>query len=249
MNQFIDPKAKIGARTELGHFCVIAENVMIGEDCQIGNHVVIYPGSRIGDHVRIDEHTVIGKAPMRSPRSALTKAKSLPPAEIGDGCIIGSFVAVYAGSQIAAKVLIADFASVREDVKIGQLTIIGRGVAVENKVDIGQCCKIETGAYVTALSSIGDYCFIAPSVTFTNDNFMGRWVERFKYHKGVTMKTGARVGANATVLPGIVMEEDGMVAAGAIVTKNVPAKKIVLGAPARVWNDVPSEQLLENNQG
>lgn len=248
MNQSIHPTAKLGARTRVGQFCVIGENAVIGEDCQIGNHVVIFPGTRIGNNVRIDEHTVVGKAPLRSPRSALTKAKSLPPAEIGDACMIGSFVAIYAGSQIGAKVLIADFASVREDVRVGELTIIGRGVAVENKVEIGRRCKIETGAYITALSSIGDYCFIAPSATFTNDNFMGRWVERFKYHKGVTMMTGSRVGANATVLPGIVVAEDGMVAAGSIVTKDVPAKKIVLGTPAAVWRDVPPEQLLENNR-
>lgn len=248
MNQSIHPTARLGPRTAVGDFCVVSENVVIGEGCQIGHHVVIHAGSRIGGNVRIDEHTVVGKAPMRSPRSALTKAKSLPPAEIGDGCIIGSFVAVYAGCQIGAKVLLADFASIREEVKIGELTIVGRGVAVENKVDIGRCCKIETGAYVTALSSIGDYCFIAPLATFTNDNFMGRWIERFKYHKGVTMKTGARVGANATVLPGVVIEEDGMAAAGSIVTRDVPAKKIVLGAPARVWRDVPAEQLLENNR-
>jgi acetyltransferase-like isoleucine patch superfamily enzyme len=60
------------------------------------------------------------------------------------------------------------------------------------------------------------------------------------------MKRGARIGANVTVLPGLTLGEDALVAAGSVVTKDVPARKVVLGSPARVWRDVPAEQLLEN---
>ena len=119
-------------------------------------------------------------------------------------------------------------------------------MTVENKVTIGARCKIETEAYITALSSIGEGCFIAPEVTFTNDNFLGRTKERFKHHKGVVLERGARVGANATFLPGIVVGADALVAAGAVVTKDVPARTIVRGAPARPVRDVPPEQLLDN---
>ena len=248
MKTVVHPSARIGERARIGEFVVISENVEIGEDCQIASHVVIHPGTRIGHRVRIDEHAVLGRLPMRSPRSALTKVKDLAPAVLGDGCMVGSFVSVYAGSHIAANVLLADYASVREDATIGELTIIGRGVAVENQVTIGSRCKIEAGAYIAALSSIADDCFVAPHVTLTNDNFLGRWKERFKFHKGVTMKTGARLGANVTVLPGLVIHEDGVAAAGCTVTHDVPPNKIVLGVPARVWRDVPEEQLLENNR-
>lgn len=142
--------------------------------------------------------------------------------------------------------MVADLASVRENVEIGEFTIVGRGVTIENKVRIGRRCKLETEAYITALSEIADGCFIAPEVTFTNDNFLGRTKERFKFHKGVTMKRGARIGANVTVLPGITIHEDALVAAGSVVTRDVPARKIVMGSPARVLRDVPQEQLLEN---
>jgi acetyltransferase-like isoleucine patch superfamily enzyme len=60
------------------------------------------------------------------------------------------------------------------------------------------------------------------------------------------MKKGARIGANVTVLPGLTLGEDALVAAGSVVTKDVPARKIVLGSPARIWRDVPKDQLLEN---
>jgi len=242
----IDKSVKIGHGTKIGFNNIIFKDVEIGEDCQIGHNIVIYSGTKIGRKVRIDDNTVIGKLPMKASISAITKEKKLLPAVIGDECIIGTQVVIYAGCKISKNVLVADLSSIREDVEIGEYTIIGRGVAVENKCFIGKRCKIETNAYITALSEIEDFVFISPNVTFTNDNFMGRTKERFKYHKGVTIKRGGRIGANATVLPAITIFEDGLVAAGSIVTKDVPERKIVLGCPAKVWNDVPKEQLLEN---
>ena len=244
MPRTIHEKAVIGPGTEIGYYSVILEGVRIGRNCRVGHHVTIHPGTVIGNNVRIDDNTVIGKLPMRSAVSVMTKEQELPPAQIGDECIIGTSVVVYRGCVIGGSVLVADFASVREDVQIGNFTVIGRGVAVENKVRIGKRCKIETEAYITALSEIGDHCFVAPEATFTNDNFMGRSEERFKYHKGITIKTGGRVGANATILPGLTVEEDGLVAAGAVVTRDVPSKKVVVGIPAKVWGDVPEMQLL-----
>lgn len=242
----IHKSAKLGKRIKIGYSNIIFENVEIREDCQIGHNVIINAGTKIGKGVRIDDNTIIGKLPMKASASAITKEKELLPTVIGDKCIIGTQVVIYAGCKINRYVLVADLSSIREDVEIGEYTIIGRGVAVENKCRIGKKCKIETNAYITALSDIEDFVFISPNVTFTNDNFMGRTKERFKYHKGVTIKRGGRVGANSTVLPGITIFEDGLVAAGSVVTRDVPARKIVMGSPAKVWNDVPKEQLLEN---
>ena len=88
--------------------------------------------------------------------------------------------------------------------------------------------------------------FIAPGVVTSNDNFAGRGKERFKYFKGVTVKRGVRIGAQATILPGKVIEEEGFVGAGSVVTRDVKARKIYFGNPAREIRDVPAEQLLEN---
>ena len=246
MTNSIHETACIGEGTQIGHYSLIDKEVEIGNNCVIGHHVVIHPGVKIGDNVRIDDHTVIGKLQMKAANSALTKDALFSPTEIGNNCLIGTSVVLYVGCKIARNVLVADFASIRENVDVGEYTIVGRGVTIEQQVRIGKRCKLETEVYITAISEIGDYCFIAPEVTFTNDNFMGRSEERFKYHKGVTLKKGARIGANATILPGITLEEDGQVAAGSVVTKDVPAKKMVLGVPAKVFRDVPEAQLLEN---
>ena len=87
---------------------------------------------------------------------------------------------------------------------------------------------------------------MAPCVATSNDNFVGRTKERFDNFKGVIIQKGARIGVNATILPGKTIEEDSLVAAGALVTKDVPSKKIVAGMPAKEIRDVPEEQLLEN---
>lgn len=241
----ISVKAQIGEGTTVGNFTSIFDNVKIGRECKIGNNVVIHEGSIIGDYVRIDDNTVIGKEKMRAVLSVVKDQHKEPPAEIGDYCLLGAQVVIYAGSKIGKKVLIADSAQVRERVTVGDFTIIGRLVTIEQDVTIGRKCKFETGCYITAISEIGDYCFIAPMVCTTNDNYMGRSEERLKHFKGVTVKTAGRVGANATLLPGIKIEKDGQVAAGSVVTKNVGAKKIYLGVPAKPFRDVPEEQLLE----
>jgi len=246
METYIHSTAKIGAGSQLGHNSVISENVQIGKNCRIGSCVIVHPDTVIGDNVRIDDHAVVGKLPMKAALSAITQEQQLPPCSVGEGVIIGTSVVIYRGCTLNKSVMVADLASVRENAEIGELTIVGRGVTVENKVRVGKRCKLETEAYITALSEIEDGCFVAPEVTFTNDNFLGRTKDRFKYHKGVTMKRGARIGANVTVLPGITIHEDALVAAGSVVTKDVPAKKIVMGAPARVIRDVPTDQLLDN---
>lgn len=244
----IAKSAKVGKGTNVGEFSVIGAKVKIGAGCLIGNGVVIHEGSEIGTNVRIDDNTVIGKQPMRAANSAVTKEQQLPAAKIGEGCIIGTSVVIYAGSVLGNKVLVADLSTVRENVTVGDFTIVGRGVAIENFCKIGSYCKLETNAYITAYSELEDRVFVAPCVATSNDNFVGRTKERFKHFKGVTVKKGGRIGVNATILPGKVIAEDTLVAAGALVTKNTMARKIVAGVPARELRDVPKEQLLENQE-
>lgn len=246
MENFIDKSATIGEGTEVGRYSVIEKDVRIGKGCMVGNNVTVHAGTEIGDFVRIDDNTVIGKQLMKSPRSATTKEQKLAPAKIGNNCLIGTSAVIYAGAVLGEKILVADLATIRENVSVGDFTIVGRGVAIENVCKIGAYCKLETNVYITAYSELEDYCFIAPCVATSNDNYMARDKERFKHFKGVTVKKGGRIGLNATILPGKIIGEDSQVAAGAVVTRNTPPKKIVLGMPAKPWRDVPEAQLLEN---
>lgn len=247
-NSIVADSAHLAEGVRLGNFCTIGEHVSIGSGCVLGNNCVIHAGTTIGSNVRIDDGTVVGKQPMRAANSAVTREQQLDPTSIGDNCIIGTHVVIYTGAEIGENVLIADLSTVRENVSVGDFTIIGRGVAVENYCRIGKYCKLETNVYLTAYSELEDRVFMAPCVATSNDNFVGRTKERFKHFKGITVKKGGRVGLNATILPGKVVEEDALVAAGAVLTKNAPARKIMLGSPAKELKSVAKEQLLENQE-
>lgn len=229
-----------------GQNVIIKENVTLGENITIGNNVIIYEGVTIGDNVVIQDNVVIGKQPARAKNSILPDVKQLPPTIIGSGCTIGTSSIIYANATLADDVFVADLATIRERVTIGEKTIVGRGVSVENDCTVGMKCKLETNCYITAYSTLEDYVFIAPCVVTTNDNFMARSKERLDKFKGVTIKTGGRIGANVTVLPGKVIYEDGTVAAGSIVSKDVEKETLVVGVPARKLRDVPENQLLRN---
>lgn len=246
MKNFISDNSIIGANVTIGYFTVVEEDVEIGENCVIGHNVIIRKGSKIAANVRIDDNTVIGKEPMRAVNSIFKGEESLSPAEISDNCLIGAGVIIYCGCKIGEKTLVADLATIRENVSIGTKTIIGRGVAVENFCEVGSNCKLETNAYITAYSKIEDNVFIAPGVVTSNDNFAARSKERYGSFKGVTVKKGGRIGAQATILPGKIINEDGFVAAGSVVTRDVEAEKIVAGNPAKVLRNVPENQLLKN---
>ncbi len=242
----IAASATIQSGTTMGAFCVIGDNVRIGQNCQIGHHVVIHPDTIIGDNVRIDDHATLGKQPMRSLNSAVTKATSQPPLVVGDGCLIGAGAVLYAGCTLGTNVLVADLATIREEVTVGDFTIVGRGVAIENRCVVGRYCKLETNAYLTAYSTLEDRVFIAPGVLTSNDNFVGRSEERFKHFAGATIRRGGRVGVGAVILPGIEIAPDSLVAAGGLATHDTEPRSVFAGVPARRFKDVPADQLLEN---
>ena len=243
---FISEKAKVGKNVSLGHFVIVEDDVTIGDNCLIGHNVVIHKGSIIGDNVRIDDNTVIGKTPMRSVNSIFKDEKQYEPCNISNDCLIGAGVIIYCGCSIDEKTLVADQAVIREDVTVGSKNIIGRGTLIENFCKVGSNCKIQTNVYITAYSEIEDNVFIAPGVTTSNDNYAARSQERFGKFKGVTVKKGGRIGVGSIILPGKVVEEDGLVAGGSVVTKDVPKEKIVAGNPAKIFRDVPEDQLLRN---
>ena len=79
----------------------------------------------------------------------------------------------------------------------------------------------------------------------TNDNFMGRTERRHALRKGPTIRRGARIGGGAILCPRVEIGEEAFVGAGAVVTKDVPPRVIVVGNPARVLREVPEDELLD----
>jgi acetyltransferase-like isoleucine patch superfamily enzyme len=210
---------------------------------EIHSTAVVHPGTVLGEGVRVLEHAVVGKQPTLSPRST-AKREPLAPAVVGDGSVISTGAIVFAGSTLGSRVIVGDQSCVRERVTVADDVVIGRGALVENDTTIGARTRIQADAYVTAYSTLEEDVFVAPCVVTTNDNFMGRTERRLEVMRGPTIRRGARVGGGAILCPGIEVGEEAFVGAGAVVTKDVPARKVVVGSPARVLRDVPADELL-----
>jgi acetyltransferase-like isoleucine patch superfamily enzyme len=206
---------------------------------------IVYPGTVLGEGVKVLEYAVVGKQPSLSPRST-ARREELPPAEIGDGTIVSTGAVVFAGTKVGARVILGDQSCVRERVVVGDDVVIGRGSLVENDTTIGAMTKIQAEAYITAYSTLEEHVFIAPCVVTTNDDFMGRTERRKALVKGPTIRRGARIGGGAILLPGVEIGEEAFVGAGAVVTKPVEPRMLVVGNPARVMRGVPEDELLDN---
>jgi acetyltransferase-like isoleucine patch superfamily enzyme len=211
----------------------------------VAETAIVYPGTVIGEGCQILDYAVVGKQPTLSSRST-AKREQLRPLELGAGTIVSTGAVVFAGTTIGERVVVGDQACVRERCAIGDHVVIGRGSLVENDTSVGALTKIQAHAYITAYSLLEENVFIAPCVITTNDNFMGRTEKRHELVRGPTIRRGARVGGGAVLLPGIEVGEEAFVGAGAIVLRDVPARAVVVGSPARHIRDVPEEELLEH---
>jgi len=231
--------------SERGHNLLLGEHVKIGEGVTFGANVVVYDDTEIGPGCFIQDHAVLGKVPSLSPTSTAERGE-LQPLRLGAGSVVCTGAILYRSVQLGPGCIIGDLASVRERCVLGERVVIGRGTCVENDTTIGDFTKIQSNAYITAYMTIEDHVFIAPAVQTTNDNFMGRTEKRHALERGATIHRGARVGGGALLLPGIEIGEEAFVAAGAVVTRDVPARKLVIGVPARVVRDVNEDELLEN---
>jgi acetyltransferase-like isoleucine patch superfamily enzyme len=136
-------------------------------------------------------------------------------------------------TSIGANTRIWQFSVVFPGARIGSGCNLCAHTLVESDVVIGNNVTVKSGVFLWAGTRIEDNVFIGPNATFTNDPMPRSKVypERFK---GILVKTGASIGANATILPGLIIGRNAMVGAGAIVTKDVPDNALVIGNPAMI---------------
>jgi len=138
-----------------------------------------------------------------------------------------------AESQIGKGTRVWQFVVVLKGAKIGVDCNICAQTLIEGDVVIGDRVTVKSGVQVWDGSIIGNDVFIGPNVTLSNDLYP-RSKQYPTEFSGVTIHNGASIGANATLLPGITIGERAMVGAGAVVTKDVPARAVVVGNPAKI---------------
>jgi UDP-2-acetamido-3-amino-2,3-dideoxy-glucuronate N-acetyltransferase len=225
---------------------VLSPDATVGRDVRFGAHVVVHGGVVIGDGVTIQDGAILGKPPTLSPRSS-TGELAAAPLVIGAGSSICTQAIVFSGATIGTGTIIGDQAYVRERVQIGADTVIGRGTSVDNDVTIGDRVRVQSQVYLTAFSVVEDDVFIGPCAMTTNDDTMARHDGRPTL-RGALLRRACRIGGGAVLVPGVEIGEEAYVAAGAVVTNDVPALAVVMGVPARVVRHVPDEDRLERWQ-
>ncbi len=222
---------------------VLSPTATVGADVRFGAHVVVHDGVVIGDGVQVGDHAVLGKTPALR-RGSAAEGRPVDPLVIGADTRIGTGAIVFAGATIGRDAIVGDQAYVRERVTIGDGSLVGRGSTVENDTTIGARVRIQTSVYVTAFCTIEDDVFVGPCAMTTNDNTMSRHDASYEL-RGATLRRACRVGGGVVLVPGVEIGEEAFIAAGAVVTNDVPARGVVLGVPGRVVRQVPDEDLLE----
>ncbi|HVD41409.1 MAG TPA: acyltransferase [Solirubrobacterales bacterium] len=164
---------------------------------------------------------------------------------IGEGTMIGGHVIIHSGVRIGPGARVGDHAQIRGGAVIGAGSTIGSYVSVDPGVVVGERVSIQTRCYITGGTRIEDDVFVGPGVTLTNDNTMNRHGAEFEF-EGPLLRRACRVGGGSTICPGIEIGEEAFVAAGAVVTSDVPARTVVMGIPARAVREVPDEDLLQH---
>ncbi|HVW17965.1 MAG TPA: acyltransferase [Solirubrobacteraceae bacterium] len=222
---------------------VLHPSATVGDGVRFGAHVVIHAGVVLGAGVEVADHAVLGKAPALRPGSAAS-GRPVDPLVVGDGARIGTGAVVFAGARIGDGAIVGDQAYVRERVRIGDGSLVGRGAVVENDTRVGARVRIQTGAYITAFCEIEDDVFVGPCAMTTNDDTMARHGASHEL-RGATLRRACRIGGGVVIVPGVEIGAEAFVAAGAVVTNDVPERGVVMGVPGRVVRRVPEEDLLE----
>jgi acetyltransferase-like isoleucine patch superfamily enzyme len=161
---------------------------------------------------------------------------------VGDGSIVGANSVLYTDLRLGERVLIGDLASIREGCVVGDHAIVGRSVMMLYNCTVGAYTRVQDQAHLVGDMQIEEHVFIGMQVVTTNDNDV--YLRRFGLPsptaaRGPAIRRYAAVGAGATILPGVEIGEGALVAAGAVVTRDVEPWTIVAGVPARVMRPVP----------
>ena len=163
----------------------------------------------------------------------------------GSHCLFRSFTTIYGDVELGDAVRTGHYVLIREQTRIGSYVTIGSGVIIDGHVTLGSYIKLESNVYLPTHTTIGSYVFIGPAAVLTNDRYPLR--QRATYAPiGPVLEDGVTIGANATLLPGVRIGEGSMVAAGSVVTHDVPPWHLAIGVPARC-HPLPKE-LCDRNQ-
>src|SRR5215510_3340400 len=190
----------------------------------------IYSGVRLGPRSLIEDYCIIGVPPRGASEGKMETV-------LGSEAYLRSHTVIYAGNVIGNSFQTGNKVNIRELNRIGDNVSVGTLSVIEHHVEVGNNVRIHSQAFIPEFSILEDDTWIGPNVVLTNAKYpLSRGVKEAL--KGPWIKRGAKVGANATVLPGVIIGAHALVGAGAVVVKDVPAGVVVVGNPARIIRQI-----------
>ncbi len=184
---------------------------------------VIYPNVKIGENAEIQDFCIIG-----SPFIGYKNEETI----IGKNAIIRSHTVIYAGNKIGDNFQTGNKANIRELNVIGNNVSIGTLSVIEHHIIIEDDVRIHSQAFVPEYSHLKKSCWLGPNVVLTNAKFP-KHPDAKEELQGPVIEENAKIGANATILPGIIVGKNSLVGAGSVVTADVPDNAIVAGVPSK----------------
>ena len=184
----------------------------------------------LGEGTAVEPYCILGTPPRGAKDGEL-------PTSIGEGSVIRSHTVIYAGNVIGRDFQTGNKVNIRESNRIGNNVSVGTLSVIEHHVEIGDGVRIHTQAFIPEYTVLEAGCWIGPNVVLTNAKYpLSPGVK--DQLAGAVIKKGAKIGANATILPGVVVGENALVGAGAVVVRDVPPGAVVVGNPARIVNQI-----------
>lgn len=191
---------------------------------------VVHPNVHLGVGCYIGEYAIIGVPPRGAEAGELETT-------IGPGALIRSHTVIYAGNRIGAGFQTGHAVMIREHNEIGDAVSIGTHSVVEHHVRLGHGVRIHSNVFIPEYSILEDGAWVGPNVVFANARYPLATDAKARL-QGPRLMPGAKIGANATLLPGVTIGRNALVGAGAVVLRDVPDGKVVVGNPARIIKDV-----------
>lgn len=190
---------------------------------------IIHPNVHLAPGYEIGEFVIIGVLPRVSEANLETN--------IGPNAVIRSHTVIYAGNSIGANFQTGHSVLIRESNQIGDDCSIGSHSVIEHHLNIGNRVRIHSNVFIPEYSILEDDVWVGPNVVFTNARYPMSPDAKVNL-EGPHLMSGSKIGANATLLPGVTIGRYALVGAGAVVVRDVPDRKVVAGNPARVIKDV-----------
>lgn len=190
----------------------------------------IYQNVQLGVGTMVEEFCIVGAPPRGVADGELATV-------IGEQSVIRSHGVIYAGNVIGRNFQTGNKVNIRESNEIGDNVSIGTLSVIEHHVKIADNVRIHTQAFVPEFSVLEDGCWIGPNVVLTNAKYPVSPGVKDRL-AGPIIRKGAKIGANSTILPGVVIGENALVGAGSVVVRDVPDGAVVAGNPARIIGQV-----------